>query len=285
MKTVKEVADLTGISTRTLRYYDAIGLLRPSWCSEAGYRYYDDTALERLQQILFLREFDMPLKRIIQVLDSPHFDKDKTLREQRKLLLAKRSRLDNLVHLIDDILKGEKVMNLQVFNKDELEAMYQSMVSNMLDGQKEEICRQFGSLENYHDFFINNAEDEKVQKNFGKIVEWYGSKDKVMESMDNIPSSEVMDALRIRIDGIYKKLAEKRKAGVTDVHCFEVRQIMGELDFVNKQMYTMDDVSALMLDMAGLYRDNEAVRTAFDAEYGDGMAAYLVNALTDFYGR
>lgn len=285
MKTVKEVADLTGISTRTLRYYDAIGLLRPSWCSEAGYRYYDDAALERLQQILFLREFDMPLKSIIQVLDSPNFDKDQTLREQKKLLLAKRSRLDNLVHLIDDILKGEKVMNLQVFNKDELEAMYQSMVSSMLDGQKEEICRKFGSLENYHESFINNAEDEKVQKNFEKIVEWYGSKDKVVKSMDNIPSSEVLDALRSRIDGIYKKLAQKRKTGVTDVHCFDVRQIVGELDFVNKQMYAMDDVSALMLDMAGLYRDNETVRATFDAEYGDGMADYLVNALTDFYER
>ena len=61
MRTVKDVSKLTGISVRTLHYYDEIGLLKPTSCSAAGYRLYDDKALERLQQILFFREFDMPL--------------------------------------------------------------------------------------------------------------------------------------------------------------------------------------------------------------------------------
>ena len=64
MRTVKDVSELTGISVRTLHYYDEIGLLKPTSCSEAGYRLYDDKALETLQQILFFREFDMPLKEI-----------------------------------------------------------------------------------------------------------------------------------------------------------------------------------------------------------------------------
>ena len=64
MRTVKEVSELTGISVRTLHYYDEIGLFVPTVVSEAGYRLYDDKALERLQQILFFREFDMPLKEI-----------------------------------------------------------------------------------------------------------------------------------------------------------------------------------------------------------------------------
>ena len=61
MRTVKEISDLTGISVRTLHYYDEIGLLKPTKKSDAGYRLYDDKALETLQQVLFFREFDIPL--------------------------------------------------------------------------------------------------------------------------------------------------------------------------------------------------------------------------------
>ena len=64
MRTVKEISELTGISVRTLHYYDEIGLLKPTQKSDAGYRLYDDRALEILQQILFFREFDIPLKEI-----------------------------------------------------------------------------------------------------------------------------------------------------------------------------------------------------------------------------
>ena len=70
MRTVKEISDLTGISVRTLHYYDEIGLLKPTDKSEAGYRLYDDKALETLQQILFFREFDIPLKEIKAVITS-----------------------------------------------------------------------------------------------------------------------------------------------------------------------------------------------------------------------
>lgn len=71
MRTVKEISDLTGISVRTLHYYDEIGLLKPTEKSEAGYRLYDDKALETLQQILFFREFDIPLKEIKAVIENP----------------------------------------------------------------------------------------------------------------------------------------------------------------------------------------------------------------------
>ena len=71
MRTVKEISELTGISVRTLHYYDEIGLLKPTQKSDAGYRLYDDRALEILQQILFFREFDIPLKEIKAVLENP----------------------------------------------------------------------------------------------------------------------------------------------------------------------------------------------------------------------
>ena len=75
MRTVKEISGLTGISVRTLHYYDEIGLLKPTQKSDAGYRLYDDRALEILQQILFFREFDIPLKEIKAVLENPALER------------------------------------------------------------------------------------------------------------------------------------------------------------------------------------------------------------------
>ena len=90
MMTVKEVSEITGISVRTLHYYDEIGLLTPSGKSEAGYRLYDEKALERLRQILFFREFDLPLKEIKAVMENPSLDKNEILQMQRRMLLRKK---------------------------------------------------------------------------------------------------------------------------------------------------------------------------------------------------
>ena len=79
MRTVKEVSQITGVSVRTLHHYDAIGLLKPTAVTEAGYRLYDDEALERLQQILLFREVGFPLKEIKRILDSSNFDRSQAL--------------------------------------------------------------------------------------------------------------------------------------------------------------------------------------------------------------
>ena len=95
MRTIKEMSDLTGISVRMLRYYDQTGLLKPTDKSEAGYRLYDDKALEDLQQILFFREFDIPLKEIKSVMENPALDKNRILKMQRNMLLEKKRKQQN----------------------------------------------------------------------------------------------------------------------------------------------------------------------------------------------
>ena len=111
MRTVKEISELTGISVRTLHYYDEIGLLKPTQKSDAGYRLYDDRALEILQQILFFREFDIPLKEIKAVLENPALERNQILQMQRKMLVAKKERMEHLIASIDDILKGWALRN------------------------------------------------------------------------------------------------------------------------------------------------------------------------------
>ena len=133
MMTVKEIAEITGISARTLHYYDEIGLLKPTAKSEAGYRLYDDKALETLQQILFFREFDIPLKEIKSIITSPDFDRNQILQMQRKMLVAKKERMERLIASIDDILKGENKMDFSVFNENEIEEMFQTMFDHIHD--------------------------------------------------------------------------------------------------------------------------------------------------------
>lgn len=109
MMTVNEVSKLTGVSVRTLQYYDTIGLLKPSGYTEAGYRLYDDTALERLQQILLFKELEFPLKEIKGIIDAPDFDRNKALKQQIELLTMKKEHLENLI----DFARGLKLLGVR----------------------------------------------------------------------------------------------------------------------------------------------------------------------------
>lgn len=119
---ISEVARLTGITVRTLHYYDEIGLLRPSEVTEAGYRVYSQADLETLQQILFFRELDFPLSDIREIMGNPAYDKAHALRKHRELLLHKRSRIDQLLALVEKTIKGEMDMSFKQFDASEMEA-------------------------------------------------------------------------------------------------------------------------------------------------------------------
>ena len=122
MKTVKEVSRITGVSVRTLHHYDAIGLLKPTKITESGYRLYDDTALERLQSILFLRELEFPLQEIKQILSRPGFDFKDALADQIRLLELRKQHLDDLITHARNIQKtGVIPMNFKPFDKTTLD--------------------------------------------------------------------------------------------------------------------------------------------------------------------
>ncbi len=117
---IKEFAEISGVSIRTLRYYDEIGLLKPAFVDEnTGYRYYDENSAARMQEILFYRELDFPLKNIFDILSSPKYDKQNALTEQKKLLILKKERLERLIAAVEKALKGEIVMN--EFNNNDFE--------------------------------------------------------------------------------------------------------------------------------------------------------------------
>lgn len=280
MRTVKEVSNLTGISVRTLHYYDEIDLLKPTVLSESGYRFYDDKTLEKLQQILFLRELDLPLKQIKEILENPDLDKKELLYRQKRMLVLKKERLERIIASIGEILKGDNKMNFEVFSKAELEHMYRSMETNMTEEQQEIFKKEYGSMEQFKKQFLESASSRQAQKNFAKVVEWYGDKESALKASANPNNSKILDAYGNRLEQVTRKLADKTGQ---DVNTFEVKELVGEMDFVCRQLYQMDDVTKLMLDMAENYITNTKMQENLDAVYGEGSTLFIGQALKAFY--
>lgn len=279
MKTVKEVSELTGISARTLHYYDEIGLFPPSEKSKAGYRLYDDKALETLQQILFFREFDISLKEIKTVLENPSLDRNRILRMQREMLVAKKERIERLIASVDDTLKGDNRMDFTVFTKTEIEKMFQLMFDSMTEELRQTAIGKFGSVEQWKKHYMEVVSSEDMQKRYAKVVEWYGGKDAYLDTLQHPISKEVAESFKKREDAIRQKLLAKRGC---DLNSFEVKEIVGEYGFVMKHVCQMKEEKGLMLAVAQSYR-NEQCRQAIDRQYGDGAAEFFAQAIEASY--
>ena len=156
MRTVKEVSKLTGVSVRTLHYYDAIGLLEPTKITDAGYRMYDDTSLSRLQNILLFRELQFSLKEIKEILDSSNFNQEEAMAQQIKLLELQYKHIGELISFAREIqTKGVKTMNFEAFDAKEIEqykAEVKSKWGNSKAYQEYEQRAVSHSKHNYHKF-------------------------------------------------------------------------------------------------------------------------------------
>lgn len=190
MMTVKEVSKLTGVSVRTLQYYNKIGLLQPTKYTDSGYRLYDDTALERLQQILLFRELEFPLKEIKAILDSTNFDGKKALSQQIELLELKKQHLENLINFARGIkMIGVRAVDFTVFDRSKIDEYakrtreqwgntdaYKEFVEKTKDRTQEEDDRlaeefmelfvEFGTMRN------ENPDSERVQLQVKKIQDY-----------------------------------------------------------------------------------------------------------------
>lgn len=279
MRTVKEISDLTGISVRTLHYYDEIGLLKPTEKSDAGYRLYDDKALETLQQILFFRESDISLKEIKAVLDNPALERNQILQVQRKMLVTKKERMERLIASIDDILKGENKMDFTIFTKTEVEEMFQTMLEHMPENMRNIAIKEFGSIEQWKKHYMEVVSSEEMQKGYAKVVEWYGGKDKFLSVARTPVSKEVAESYNKRIEAILQKLIAKQNC---DIDSFEVKELVGEYGFVMKQLAQIKEEKGFMMAQAQYYR-NEQIKPMIDEKYGEGASDFFAQAIENYY--
>lgn len=177
MMIINEVSKLTGVSIRTLQYYDSIGLLKPSYYTEAGYRLYDGTALEKLQQILLFREMEFSLKEIKEILDAPGFDKEKALEQQIELLLLKKEHIENLIEFARNVKKaGVTKMDFTAFDK------------TKMDDYSKRAKGQWGNTFEYREYEekfkdMTDVQKKKVANNFMLIFAGFG-KMKEQDAMD-----------------------------------------------------------------------------------------------------
>ena len=141
---ISELAKLSGITVRTLRYYDEIELLKPSETTEAGYRMYSSEDLERLQQILFFRELDFPLNEIKEIMLNPNYDKNEALNKHKEFLIEKRKRIDGLITLIDKTIKGDNNMSFKEFDNSKIEENKRKYA--------EEVKKRWGNTDAYKEY-------------------------------------------------------------------------------------------------------------------------------------
>lgn len=169
MMTVHEVSKFTGVSIRTLQYYDKIGLLHPTGHTQSGYRLYDDTALEKLQQILLFRALEFPLREIREILNSPDFDRDKALEQQIAMLTQKRDYFERLIAFARGIKTiGEKTLDFSVFNTEKLQVY------------AEQAKAAWGNTPQYKEFEqrrknISKKDEEKITEGLMAIFYEFGT--------------------------------------------------------------------------------------------------------------
>ena len=158
MMTVNEVSKLSGVSIRSLHHYDKIGLLPATEVTAAGYRLYDDKALERLQMILLFKELQFPLKEITTILDNPEFDRSKALEQQIKLLELRKEHLENLI----DLARGIKMIGVQKMSK----MSFDAFDTRRIDEYEAQAKASWGSTDAYKEFEKKSAgrsrEEEQV---------------------------------------------------------------------------------------------------------------------------
>ena len=278
MKTVKEVSKITGVSIRTLRYYDEIGLLKPTELTEAGYRLYDNKALEKLQEILFFRELEIPLIDIKKMMDTPNYDKEQILMMQKRLLEQKRNRLNGLIELIEDVRKGMNTMSFEAFRDDEVQKIVNHTLECMSKENLDEQVQKFGSLEKYKECLSSGFANEQAVMD---LIKWYGSKEKAMEAvLQSTGNTEEIKQEQEENTRIYKLFLSAKECGSMDMERSAVEQLAENY----KKMFALDNARSILLDLSKEYLQKSKLAEATDGQFGEGCSEYVANAIKRYYG-
>ena len=283
MKTISQVAELAGISTRTLQYYDGIGLLKPSEITPSGYRLYDDNALQELQQILFFKELGFQLKEIKEILQRPDFDRITAFKKQKELLLLKRNRTDRLIQLLERLEKGEQCMSFKEFDLTE----YIEALENFKQSNTDDVIKHFGSVENF-DMFIQKIKDD--EEHVAKLaIQQFGSVEKYTEAMKHSLEhiSEIMESWysqipeEMKTEDKFLKLASHKGEDVTSD---SIQNIVKEIiayaqgGAASELVGDDDNYCRIIIDTYS----NDYLKKVLDTKYGEGSCNYIVKAFEGY---
>ena len=279
MRTISQVAELTGISTRTLQYYDEIGLLKPSELTESGYRLYDDEALQKLQQILFFKELGFKLKEIKEILQKPDFDRIKAFKRQKELLLLKRNRTDRLIQLLSRLEKGEQCMSFKEFDLSD----YITALEDFKNNSTDDVIKYFGSIEDF-DMCIQKVRDNESE--IAKLaIKQFGSIEKYTEAMKHnlehfsefmeIQLTEEVKEIGRQTDILYGRLTADLSE---DVSSPKIQSIVHELlQFIQKNCADTSLDEPYINVLIDIY-SSDYIKNMTNSKYGKGASDYIVKA-------
>lgn len=282
MRTISQIAKLTGVSIRTLQYYDEIGLLKPSEVTLSGYRLYDDDALERLQQILFFKEMDFKLREIKEFVEEPGFDKIQAYKKQKKLLCLKRSRLDKLIGLLEKLEKGEQCMSFKEFDLSE----YIGALEQFKKEKTEEVIKYWGSVDKFNEFIQKVKDDQETLlpiavKQFGSVEKYTEAMkynlehfQELMEQIEEI--GEQKDDILKKNDYLYLRLTSDLTRDTTSK---EIQDIIQEMMDLTEETSIGIDMGTGYWDMVIESYAGETGRKVMDEKYGAGASEFIAKAL------
>lgn len=283
MRTISQVAELTGISIRTLQYYDEIGLLKPSELTQSGYRLYNDEALQKLQQILFFKELGFKLKDIQELLEKPDFDRIAAFKKQKELFLLKRNRTNRLIQLLSRLEKGEHCMSFKEFDLSD----YINALENFKSNQAEEVIKYWGSIANF-DLFIQKIKDDESE--VAKLaIQHFGSIEKYTEEMKhNLEHfSEIMEKQQInnqdliqQSDTLYLKLTSDMQR---DIRSEEIQSIVKEIVLFTQETTSSISMEERFWDTVIESYSNDLVKAVNDKKYGTGASEYIAKAFRYYF--
>ena len=278
MMTVKEVVELTGVSVRTLQYYDEIGVFKPTKVTEAGYRLYDDEALSTLQQILFFKELDFSLKDIKYIMGNKDFEKLEIFKKQKELIKIKRNRLNRLLGLLERLEKGENDMSLNEFDLSE----YISVLEKFKSENTDEVIKNWGSIENFDKFIEKVKEDEiNVAQN---ALKYYGSTKKYTEAikknLDNFTENMEMIKDKGYVEENERLMNLLLNDLTLDTKSNEVQNIIKDILTLMPDMDMGENYFDIMIDG---YLNNENIIDAVDKKYGEGASRFMGEAYRYYF--
>lgn len=289
MMTVKQVSALTGVSVRTLQFYDEIGLLKPTKLTAAGYRLYDEQALAALRQILFFKELDFPLKEIKAILADPQFEETEAYVKQRELLRLKRDRLNNLLELLDRLIEGKDTMDFKAFDLSE----YFAMLAEFKTTHTEEIVKQLGSMEAFEEMLAELQSGEDLLA--AQAAQQYGSAEAFKDAMQNSLTrfleqgpaftQEEAAALAQETEALTRRLtADLGKDPASPEVQDAVHALVAACEQANRQSGA-DMGENYWRTMAELYRSNPVYREGNDQKYGAGASCFISRAIEEYLRR
>lgn len=275
MKTVKEVSELTGISVRTLHYYDEIGLLKPSKINESGYRLYDDASIDTLRHILLFKEIGFSLSDIKEIIQTPNFDKKSSLKRHKRLLLRKRDQINDLIWLLDRMIKGEEYMSLEDFRNNEIEDTMLESFRKCMDKYREYLIEYYGD-EDLGEERYKKLIDENKDVILENVIRYYGSVSAYNEALSKgIDPDDVSKDYQKKVSDIVDKIAINKHMAM------DSEQIQKFIDDWQKEIKRVFRVNtkSIISDVGNAYLNDENLITQTNKRYGKGTAEFIGKAI------